>query len=84
MSIYDLSTLYTTLPHTLIKAKLPELIKQTFNRDGSISLDCNEKRTVNSLHDLKCGHVRKFVLAHGIRISEILPWDRKSYLTHAI
>ena len=23
-------------------------------------------------------------LAHGIRTSEILPWDRKSYLTHAI
>ena len=23
-------------------------------------------------------------LAHQIRISEILPWDRKSYLTHAI
>ena len=22
-------------------------------------------------------------LAHRIRISEILPWDRKSYLTHA-
>ena len=25
-----------------------------------------------------------FFLAHRIRISEILPWDRKSYLTHAI
>ena len=24
------------------------------------------------------------ILAHRIRISEILPWDRKSYLTHAI
>ena len=24
------------------------------------------------------------LLAHWIRISEILPWDRKSYLTHAI
>ena len=23
-------------------------------------------------------------LAHRIRISEILPWDRKSYLTHPI
>ena len=26
---------------------------------------------------------RKQILA-GIRISEILPWDRKTYLTHAI
>ena len=24
------------------------------------------------------------ILAHQIRISEILPWDRKSYLTYAI
>ena len=28
--------------------------------------------------------VTKFILAHQIRISETLPWDRKSYLTHAI
>ena len=28
--------------------------------------------------------LRAIILAHGIRISEILPWDRKSYLTHAI
>ena len=27
---------------------------------------------------------RKAFLAHRIRISEILPWDRKYYLTHAI
>ena len=26
----------------------------------------------------------KVILVHRIRISEILPWDRKSYLTHAI
>ena len=25
-----------------------------------------------------------FFLAHQIRISEILPWEGKSYLTHAI
>ena len=24
------------------------------------------------------------ILAHRIRISEILPWDRNSYLTHVI
>ena len=27
---------------------------------------------------------RMVVLAHRIQISEILPWDRKPYLTHAI
>ena len=40
-----------------------------------------------------CGRYKEFriafgygtaFLAHPIRISEILPWDRKSYLTHAI
>ena len=38
MSTYDFSTLYTTLSHNLIKEKLTELI------EGSLSLDCNEKR----------------------------------------
>ena len=42
LSTYDLSTLYTTLPHNLIK-KLTELIEQTFNRKGSLYLACNDK-----------------------------------------
>ena len=43
LSTYDLSTLYTTLPHNLIKEKLTELIEQTFNREGSLYLACNDK-----------------------------------------
>ena len=43
MSTYDFSTLYTTLPHNLIKEKLTELIEQTFNREGSLYLACNNK-----------------------------------------
>ena len=27
---------------------------------------------------------RKYIRAHRIRISEVLPWDRKSYLTQAV
>ena len=42
LSTYDFSTLYTTLPHNLKKEKLTELIKQTFNREGSLYLACNE------------------------------------------
>ena len=42
-STYDFSTLYTTLPHNLIKEKLTELIEQTFNREGSLYLACNDK-----------------------------------------
>ena len=42
LSTYDISTLYTTLPHNLIK-KLTELIEQTFDREGSLYLACNDK-----------------------------------------
>ena len=43
LSTYDFSTLYTTLPHNLIKEKLTEIIEQTFNREGSLYLACNDK-----------------------------------------
>ena len=43
LSKYDFSTLYTTLPHDLIKEK--ELIEQTFNGEGKglLYLACNDK-----------------------------------------
>ena len=62
---YDFSTLYTTLPHNLIKEKLTELIEQTFNREGSLYLACNDKNAfllLNNLNDINCGHVRKCVM----------------------
>ena len=43
MSTYDFSTLYTTLPQNLLKEKLTEVIEQTFNREGSLYLACNDK-----------------------------------------
>ena len=43
VSTYDFSSLYTTLPHNLIKEKLADLIEQTFNREGSLYLACNDK-----------------------------------------
>ena len=43
LSTYDFSTLYTSLLHYLIKEKLMELTEQTFNREGSLYLACNEK-----------------------------------------
>ena len=44
LSTYDFSTLYTTLPHNLIKEKLTELIEQTFNRESSLYLACYDKK----------------------------------------
>ena len=41
LSTYDFSTLYTTLPHNLIKDKLIDLIERTFQREGSPYLACN-------------------------------------------
>ena len=43
LSSYNISTLYTTLPHNLIKDKLIALIERTFNREGSSSLVCNDR-----------------------------------------
>ena len=53
LSTYELSTLYTTLPHTLIKEKLMELIEQTFNRGGSLYLSCNENCAFFTSEQLK-------------------------------
>ena len=43
LSTYDLSTLYTTFPHNLIKDKLTDLFEQIFNRDGLLYLACSDK-----------------------------------------
>ena len=44
LSTYDFSTLYTTLPHNLIKDKLIALIEHTFPREKTLYLACNEER----------------------------------------
>ena len=40
LSTYDFSTLYTTLPHNLIKDKLIDLIERNLQREGSPYLAC--------------------------------------------
>lgn len=44
VSTYDFSTLYTTLPHHLIKKKLLDLIEKTFGRENKLFLACNTER----------------------------------------
>ena len=48
LSTYDFSTLYTTLPHNLIKEKLLDLIEWTFKRAlknyGSLYMACNDRK----------------------------------------
>ena len=43
MSTFDFSTLYTTLPHHLIKDQLIDLINRTFIRENNQYLACNEE-----------------------------------------
>ena len=65
LSTYDFSTLYTTLPHNLIIEKITELIEQTFNREGSLYLACDDKNAfllLNNLIDINCGLIRKCVM----------------------
>ena len=82
LSTYDFSTLYTTLPHNLIKEKLTELIEQTFNREGSLYLACNDKNIfflfLNNPNDINRVHVRKCVMLSIILLAlifnETLAW----------
>ena len=46
MSTFEFSTLYTTLPHNLIKEKRINLIEWTFKREGSPYLVCNERHGI--------------------------------------
>ena len=56
LSTFDFSTLYTTLPHNLIKEKLINLIEWTFKRDGSPYIACNERQAFFTSEDTKrCG-----------------------------
>ena len=62
LSTYDFSTLYTTLPHNLIKEKLTELIERTFKREAHFIWLVMIKMLfllLNNLNDINCGHVRK-------------------------
>ena len=40
----NFSTLYTTLPHDLIKTQLVDFIENTFRREEVLYLACNEER----------------------------------------
>ena len=53
LSTYDFSTLYTTLPHNLIKVKLIALIKNTFTREEKMFLACSADRAFFSNSEVK-------------------------------
>ena len=53
LSTYDFCTLYTTLPHNLIKEKLINLIEWTFKWEGSPYIACKEIQAFFTSGDTK-------------------------------
>ena len=66
MSTYD----FSTLPHNLMKEKLTESIEQTFNRDGSLYLACNEEYTL-----LTSEQPKQYILWSYQRVCNALHYD---------
>ena len=65
LSTYDFSTLYTTLPHNLIKDKLIDLIERTFQKEGSPYLACNDRNAFlrqKKLKNIMQGRVKMYVM----------------------
>ena len=65
LSTYDFPTLYTTLPHNLIKDKLIDLIERTFQREGSSYLACNDRNAFllrENLKNIMHGRVKMYVM----------------------
>ena len=66
LSTYDFSTLYTILPHNLIKEKLIDLIEWTFyKKEGKLYVACNDKKAFSLrqtiIEDITFGLVRMYV-----------------------
>ena len=78
------STLYTASPNYLIKEKLTELIEQTFNRECSLYLACNDNNVffllLNNLNDISCGHVRKCIMLSIIFLTIYLKAMARKYM----
>ena len=55
LSTYDFSTLFTTLPHNLIKEKLVDLIERAFKKfyktEGTLYLACNDRKAFSTSTD---------------------------------
>ena len=73
LSIYDFSTLNTTLPHNLIKEKLLDLIvcalKKIIKNEGTLYIACNDKKRfslLQTMEDIHFGLVRMYVTPYRI------------------
>ena len=64
LTTYDFSTLYTMLPHHLIKDKLIDLINRTFIRENTQYLACNKECVffTSDVYNNHYGRVKKYVM----------------------
>ena len=67
IATYDFSTLYTTLPHNLIRNQLVDLIENTFRREEAFYLSCNEERAFFASEEHK-----KYDLWSGQKVTDAL------------
>ena len=68
---HDFSTLYTTLPHNLIKEKLLDLIELTFyKKKGKLYLACNDKKAFVT----SANHYRGYHLWSCQNVCDALPF----------
>ena len=83
LSTYDFSTLYTTLPHNLIKDKLVDLIERTFQREGSLYIACNDRNaffTSDAVRNYNLWSCQKVVEALTFLLDNIyIRFDSKLY-----
>ena len=73
LSTYDLSTLYTTLSHNIIKETLLDFIERAFKKfyknEGTLYLACNDKKAFFTSTDhrgINFGLVRMYVMPYRI------------------
>ena len=86
LSTYDFSTLYTALPHNLIKEKLPDLIEWTIKRALKIMVHfiwpvMTEKLFSLPLTkvDIHFGHVRMYAMPYPISWMIFILYPEPSY-----
>ena len=63
LSTYNFSTLYTTLPHNLIKIKILDLIERTFYKKEGMLVMIRKRFSLlqTSIEDITFGFVRMYV-----------------------
>ena len=83
LSTYDFSTLYTTLPHNLIKDKLIDHIERTFQEEGSPYLACNDRNAFFTLEKTKAAFLDLHLCSSNKKVSSKI-YDKRDDFDYEI